>query len=95
MALAKPDRTPVLGATAIAAIAHSTYLTHKRIFHLVNEQWGTTINAHGVIAFFAYGLLTVAAGALLYVAVKRPFLRLRARNVHGPRVSEINTEHQY
>ncbi len=70
-------RVRVPGAAVIAAIAYSTYLTHKQIFHLLKSAWGAPLQAHGFVSFFLYGFAALAAGAVLYWLVERPALRWR------------------
>lgn len=65
---------PFVGA--IAASAYSLYLTHKAVFHAV-AAWLPDASATLVVLLAT--LCAAAAGALLYVVVERPFIRLRAR----------------
>jgi len=63
----------------LAAISYSLYLVHKATYHLVHEYWGAQLADSGFLAFVAYGGTAILAGAALYHAVERPFLRLRSR----------------
>jgi len=72
-------RVRVPGAATVAAIAYSTYLVHKQVFHLLVTAFGPLLRAHLEIAFLPCAIVALAAGALLYLAVERPFLRLRDR----------------
>lgn len=72
-------RRSVPGVGWLAAVSYSLYLVHKAVFHMVQAQWGASLNGTGFIAFCAYGLAALAAGAALHYAVERPFLRLRER----------------
>ncbi|QJD69182.1 acyltransferase [Xanthomonas campestris pv. badrii] len=70
-------RLRVPGAAWLAAISYSLYLTHKAMFH-VTQQWvGATLEGRGLLAFVVYGVVALAAGALLHYAVELPFLQLR------------------
>jgi peptidoglycan/LPS O-acetylase OafA/YrhL len=72
-------RWRVPGAAWLAAISYSLYLVHKAVFHLVEAAWGPALEGRGVVAFCVYGAAAMLAGAALYYAVERPFLRLRER----------------
>ena len=72
-------RWRVPGAGWLAAISYSLYLVHKAVFHLLETTWGPALEGRGVMAFCAYGIAALLAGAALYYAVERPFLRLRER----------------
>ena len=72
-------RWRVPGAGWLAAISYSLYLVHKAVFHLVETAWGPSLEGRGAVAFCAYGVAALLAGAALYYAVERPFLRLRER----------------
>jgi peptidoglycan/LPS O-acetylase OafA/YrhL len=82
-------RWRVPGAAWLAAISYSLYLVHKAVFHLVETAWGPALEGRGVVAFCAYGIAAVLAGAALYYAVERPFLRLRERMPGSKRTSDV------
>jgi len=67
---------PVPGTAFLASIAYSVYLSHKLVIHavlpLVSQP--ASLQAHVVLTLFVY-----LSGALLYLAVERPFLQLRER----------------
>ena len=66
------------GAFALGAtLAYSTYLTHKQIAHLDTIYLGGWMHAGGWRAFTIALSTSVGAAALLYLAIERPFLRLR------------------
>lgn len=65
------------GAGWIAAISYSLYLVHKPMYAVVQAHWGSWLEGRGVVAWLLYGAASLAAAALLYYAVERPFLRLR------------------
>ena len=68
-------RWRVPGASFVARISYSLYLSHKIAFHLVQVTLGERL--HGVAIFVVYALAALALGSLLHVLVERPFLRLR------------------
>ncbi|MGY4881727.1 hypothetical protein EI541_09920 [Xanthomonas citri pv. eucalyptorum] len=70
-------RLRVPGAAWLAAISYSVYLTHKAMFHVTQGWFGATLDGGGVPAFAVYGVVALAAGALLHYMVERPFLQLR------------------
>ena len=79
------------GAAALATAAYSLYLTNKLAFHAVQvaaRDWPETMQgltpAVGLVA-------ALAAGAMCYWAVERPFLKLRDRLVVVPRGSAART----
>jgi len=72
-------RWRVPGAGWIAAMAYSLYLTHKQVYHLLHVAVGSGLDHWPIMAFVSYALAALAAGALLYLAVERPFLKLRDR----------------
>ncbi|MFC5742541.1 acyltransferase family protein [Dyella tabacisoli] len=69
----------VPGASWIALVSYSLYLSHKAVFHLVESAFGASFEGHGALAFATYAIATILGGALLYYGVERPFLRLRER----------------
>ncbi|MCD0278427.1 acyltransferase [Xanthomonas melonis] len=72
-------RLQVPGAAWVAAISYSLYLTHKAVFHLIQQWFGPALEGRGLLAFAAYGGAALLGGAVLHDAVERPFLRLRKR----------------
>jgi peptidoglycan/LPS O-acetylase OafA/YrhL len=70
-------RRPIPGAATVAAMAYSLYLTHKQVYHMVHVAVGDGLDRLPALAFLTYATTALAAGALLYLAVERPFLRLR------------------
>ena len=79
-------RWRIPGAGWIAAMAYSLYLTHKQVYHMVHVAVGTGLDDRPVLAVAAYAGAALSAGALLYFAVERPFLKLRDRldGARGP-----------
>jgi peptidoglycan/LPS O-acetylase OafA/YrhL len=68
------------GAGALAALSYSLYLVHKPAYHLVQRHGGAALEGTGLLAFSAYGIAALAAGAAMYLAVERPGLRWRDRH---------------
>ncbi len=72
-------RYAVPGAGALATGAYSLYLSHKSVYHLIilwSQAWPPPLRGWVLIAALAAAF---AAGAGLYWAVERPFLKLRDR----------------
>lgn len=69
----------IRGFGLIAALAYSTYLTHKEIIHLIHQHWPRLVEDGGWLALVAYFAFSFMAAFVLYLAVERPFLRLRER----------------
>ena len=69
----------VRGFGLIAALAYSAYLTHKEIIHLVRIHLPRLVESRGWLALIAYFAFSFLAAFVLYMAVERPFLRLRER----------------
>ena len=82
-------RWRVPGAAWLAAISYSLYLVHKAVFHLVETTWGPALEGRGLVAFCVYAAASVLAGAALYYAVERPFLRLRERMPGSKRMVDM------
>lgn len=69
----------VRGFGLIAALAYSTYLTHKEIIHQVRVHLPQLVEARGWVALIVYFAFSFAAAFVLYMAIERPFLRMRER----------------
>jgi peptidoglycan/LPS O-acetylase OafA/YrhL len=69
----------VRGFSLVAALAYSTYLTHKEVMHAVHEHWPRRVEGGGWLALIAYFAFSFLAAFVLYMAIERPFLRLRER----------------
>lgn len=70
-------RWRIPGATWVAAISYSLYLSHKIAFHLVETFLEPVTTSRGILTFAMYAAVTLLLGAALYYAVERPFLRWR------------------
>ena len=64
------------GFGLIAALAYSAYLTHKEIIHLVRVHLPRLVDP-GWLALLAYFAFSFLGAFVLYLAIERPFLRLR------------------
>jgi peptidoglycan/LPS O-acetylase OafA/YrhL len=69
----------IRGFGLIAALAYSTYLTHKEIIHMVRLHLPQLVESRGWLALVAYFTFSFLAAFVLYMAIERPFLRLRER----------------
>ena len=69
----------VRGFGLIAALAYSAYLTHKEIIHFVRSHLPRLVESGGWLALVAYFVFSFLAAFVLYMAIERPFLRLRER----------------
>jgi peptidoglycan/LPS O-acetylase OafA/YrhL len=69
----------VRGFGLIAALAYSAYLTHKEIIHMVRVHLPRLVESRGWLALAAYFASSFLVAFALYLAIERPFLRLRER----------------
>jgi peptidoglycan/LPS O-acetylase OafA/YrhL len=72
-------RLRIPGMRWIATLAFSLYLTHKEVAHVVHDALPGLMNAKDWRCVPVYAASCLAAAAVLYYAVERPFLRLRDR----------------
>jgi peptidoglycan/LPS O-acetylase OafA/YrhL len=79
------------GAAAIAAVSYSLYLSHKLVFHAVSAGLIPLPDAWKPLAPVIAVVLAAPVGAALYLAVERPFLKLRDR-LEGPSRSSLARE---
>jgi peptidoglycan/LPS O-acetylase OafA/YrhL len=63
----------------MATLAYSLYLTHKEIGHLCRVHLGQYMESRGWPALGLAFAASICVATLLYLAVERPFLRLRER----------------
>lgn len=75
-------RLRVPGATWVAAISYSLYLSHKLVMHAMHPALPASL--HGPGRFAAQALAILAGGALLHYLVERPGLRWRDRRPARP-----------
>jgi peptidoglycan/LPS O-acetylase OafA/YrhL len=76
----------VPGAGTIAILSYSIYLSHKLTSH-ANELLFGKESITGVGGFALYFLSSIVVGALLWLAVERPFLLLRDRILQPKRTT--------
>jgi peptidoglycan/LPS O-acetylase OafA/YrhL len=69
----------IRGFGLIAALAYSAYLTHKEIIHMVRIHLPRLVESRGWLALAVYFAFSFLVAFALYLAVERPFLRLRER----------------
>ena len=75
-------RIAVPGAAFIASIAYSAYLVQKLVIHFAAEFLATqNIALTSFPAMVGVQLCVYAAATVLFLAIERPFLRLRHRLV--------------
>ncbi len=72
-------RWRIPGASFVATITFSLYLSHKMTWHLLHLYAPRLVPAGTVQAFFVYAIGAVAVGTALYFTVERSFLRMRER----------------
>jgi peptidoglycan/LPS O-acetylase OafA/YrhL len=80
-------RYAIPGAQALATGAYSLYLTHKMVYHAIQElgrHWASDLQQFELLIALAAALLV---GTGLYWAVERPFLKLRDRLTVTPATS--------
>jgi peptidoglycan/LPS O-acetylase OafA/YrhL len=71
-------RQALPGMRTLALLAFSLYLTHRQVYAWLDDVAGD-LTAHAPVAgFVLYNGVSLAVAALLYVAVERPGLRMRA-----------------
>ncbi|PDT10220.1 acyltransferase [Rhizobium sp. M1] len=69
-------RWPVPGATVVATLSYSLYLTHKSAFHVDRVVFGEE-NLQGSLGFVVYLVTSFAVAVMLWFCVERTFLLLR------------------
>lgn len=79
-----PGRWRVPGASTLATLAFSLYLTHKQMYHALDAYMGDALGASSVLAFGVYNGVALLAAAVLYWLVERSALRLRSRLLVAP-----------
>jgi peptidoglycan/LPS O-acetylase OafA/YrhL len=67
------------GARVLALLAFSLYLTHRQVYAWLDGAAGDLTADAPAAAFLLYNATALAVAALLYAAIERPGLRLRAR----------------
>ena len=72
-------RARVPGASTLAALAYSLYLTHKSVAHAVHGLLPVLTAQAGWRSSAIYAVMCLGVASLLYLTVERPFIRLRMR----------------
>lgn len=85
-------RARIPGASLLANLAFSLYLTHKSVAHATHQLLPTLTAEAGWQSFTTYVLACLAVAALLYTCVERPFIALRARQVSEKAANRVNCE---
>jgi peptidoglycan/LPS O-acetylase OafA/YrhL len=80
---ARPSMPAVPGASFVAAVSYSVYLTHKQALHVLHVAAAEVLDGTPALAVAAYGGLTLAFGTVLHFSVERPFLKLRDRHLRA------------
>jgi peptidoglycan/LPS O-acetylase OafA/YrhL len=80
-------RVRIPGATLVATLAFSLYLTHKEAVHLDQRYLPRIVGAGLLPALALYGVSCLAVAGALYLCVERPFLILRDRRA-GRRIEK-------
>ena len=65
------------GARIVAALAYTLYLSHKGILHLGSVYFPAISEAGGLRWIALFASTALAASAILYFCVERPFMQLR------------------
>lgn len=87
-------RMKVPGASTLATLAFSLYLTHKSVAHATHRLLpGLTAQA-GWQSLAIYAVTCFGTASLLYLGVERPFLALRARRSAKNAAPQIDLEAQ-
>ena len=84
--------TRVPGASTLAALAYSLYLTHKSVAHAVHRLLPGMTAQVGWRSLCVYAVACLGVASLLYGAIERPFLRLRVRRGLSIAASGVETE---
>ncbi len=72
----------VPGATTMATLAYSIYLTHKEVMHMDHELFRSFVQMNAAAGFAIYVPTILLVGIVLYLSVERPFLKLREKLIN-------------
>ena len=72
----------VAGVESLATLAFSLYLTHKSVVHVIRTMWPTLTSVPTWKGAAVYAAGCIGTAYILYFAVERPFLVLRAKLQH-------------
>jgi peptidoglycan/LPS O-acetylase OafA/YrhL len=84
-------RRAMPGASWLAAISYSLYLSHKIAMHAVYTWIAPELPLHGFALFPVYAATILAVGATLHHLVEKPGLQLRDRLARSPRAIEAGS----
>jgi peptidoglycan/LPS O-acetylase OafA/YrhL len=87
-----PFSRRVPGASTLAVLAFSLYLTHKSVAHATHHLLPVLTAQAGWQSLLTYALTCFGVASLLYLGIERPFLELRARRVCKKATARIDRE---
>ncbi|MDQ2834313.1 MAG: acyltransferase [Acidobacteriota bacterium] len=82
----------VPGASALAALAFSLYLTHKSVAHAAHLLFSVLTARAGWKSSAIYAVMCLGFASLLYFAIERPFIALRVRRSLRHTASGVKSE---
>lgn len=85
-------RTRVPGASTLATLAFSLYLTHKSVAHAVHRLLPVLTAHTGWKSSAIYAVACLGVASLLYLTVERPFIALRVRRGLRQAACEVEGE---
>lgn len=85
-------RRKIPGASALAALAYSLYLTHKSVAHATHQLLPVLTADAGWQSFVIYLLACLAVAALLYGGVERVCIARRIRTQAARTIRQVETE---
>ena len=88
-------RRKVPGATTLATLAFSLYLTHKSVAHATHLLLPSLTAEPNWRSATIYLVACLAVAALLYIAVERPFLQLRSRRARERSLAPVDLEGRF
>lgn len=64
--------------SCLSILSYAMFLTNLMMVQIIDVNCSRLVS-HGVLAYFVYWLMTIAASYLLYIFVEKPFVKLRER----------------
>lgn len=86
--------TRIPGASTLAALAYSLYLTHKSVAHATHLLLPGLTAEPGWLSSATYATACLSVASLLYFGVERPFLELRVRRCRRSAAAGVTSEVQ-
>lgn len=80
------------GASTLAALAFSLYLTHKSVAHAVHVLMPVLTARTGWMSSGLYAVACLGVASLLYLGIERPFIALRVRRSSRHAISRTECE---